>query len=132
MSSHRPASGITAAAVIDVLVVLVFVLIGRSSHTEGLTVAGIVSTAWPFLAGTAVGWAIGRPWREPLRLRPPDVAVWLGALVGGMVLRVLSGQGTELSFIVVAGTFLALFLLGWRGIATLVTRSRARQPSPTP
>lgn len=118
------AGPILSAAVLDVLVVLVFVVIGRSSHTEGLDIAGIASTAWPFLAGTALGWLAGRVWREPVRLRPASVAVWLGALVGGMVLRVLVGQGTELSFVVVAGTFLAVFLLGWRAVATLVARLR--------
>ncbi|MFZ2178426.1 MAG: DUF3054 family protein, partial [Rhodococcus sp. (in: high G+C Gram-positive bacteria)] len=32
------------------------------------------------------------------------------------VLRVVSGQGTAFSFILVAGTVLALFLIGWRAI----------------
>jgi Protein of unknown function (DUF3054) len=31
-----------------------------------------------------------------------------------MVLRVVSGQGTALAFIIVALAFLGLFLLGWR------------------
>jgi hypothetical protein len=31
-----------------------------------------------------------------------------------MVLRVVSGQGTALAFILVALAFLGLFLLGWR------------------
>ena len=41
---------------IDVACVLVFCAVGRRSHDEGLNVAGIASTAWPFLSGTAVGW----------------------------------------------------------------------------
>jgi hypothetical protein len=32
----------------------------------------------------------------------------------GMILRVVSGQGTAVAFIVVALAFLGLFLLGWR------------------
>jgi len=32
----------------------------------------------------------------------------------GMILRVLSGQGTTLAFIFVALAFLGLMLLGWR------------------
>lgn len=121
---------VVSAALLDFLVVLVFVVVGRSSHTEALSLAGIASTAWPFWAGTALGWLAGRVWREPVRLRPVSVAVWLGALVGGMVLRVLVGQGTELSFILVAGTFLAVFLLGWRAVATAFARAAARSRNP--
>jgi hypothetical protein len=47
-------------------------------------------------------------------LWPTGVLVWLGTLCGGMLLRVVSGQGTAFSFILVAATVLALFLLGWR------------------
>jgi hypothetical protein len=36
-----------------------------------------------------------------------------------MVLRVVSGQGTAIAFIVVALVFLGLFLLGWRVLARL-------------
>jgi hypothetical protein len=38
-----------------------------------------------------------------------------------MVIRVLAGQGTAAAFIVVALGFLALFLLGWRVVARIVT-----------
>ena len=43
---------------LDVGCVLVFVIIGRASHTQGESLAGIASTAWPFLAGLGV--EIGR------------------------------------------------------------------------
>ncbi len=45
---------------------------------------------------------------------PTGVIVWLSTLIGGMLLRAVSGQGTAFSFILVATTALALFLLGWR------------------
>ena len=44
----------------DAVCVVVFCTIGRRSHAEGLTVAGIAETAWPFLAGTAVGWLLAQ------------------------------------------------------------------------
>ena len=40
---------------VDVACVLVFCAVGRRSHDEGLNVAGIATTAWPFLSGTGVG-----------------------------------------------------------------------------
>ena len=108
------------AVVLDVCCVLVFVIIGRASHGEGL--AGIASTAWPFLAGLAFGWLAGRTWRQPFRLWPAGVGAWLGAVILGMLLRVVSGQGTAPAFVVVALAFLGLFLLGWRLLASLVSR----------
>ena len=108
---------------LDVLCVLVFVVIGRASHTQGESLAGIASTSWPFLAGLAAGWAVSRAWRRPLALRPAGIAAWLGTVAVGMALRVVSGQGTAVAFIIVALAFLGLFLLGWRLAARLLTRS---------
>jgi hypothetical protein len=110
------------AAVLDACCVLVFVVIGRASHTRGEALAGIASTAWPFLAGLVLGWAASRAWRRPLALVPAGVVIWLATVTVGMVLRVVSGQGTAVSFTVVALVFLGLFLLGWRAVATLIVR----------
>ena len=112
------------AVVLDVACVLVFVIIGRASHVQGESPAGIASTAWPFLAGLAGGWLAtaglaGRAWRQPFRLWPAGVGAWLGAVALGMVFRVVSGQGTAPAFIGVALAFLGLFLLGWRLLARL-------------
>jgi hypothetical protein len=123
MRNPRP----VIAAVLDICCVLVFVIIGRASHTKGEAVAGIASTAWPFLAGLAIGWlvlyAIGQ--RRPGRVFPAGVVAWLGTVALGMALRVVSGQGTAVTFIIVALIFLGLFLLGWRAIWALL---RARWP----
>ena len=117
------------AVVLDVACVLVFVIIGRASHGEGLI--GVASTAWPFLAGLAGGWlataglAGQRAWRQPFRLWPAGVGAWLGAVVLGMAFRVVSGQGTAPAFIGVALAFLGLFLLGWRLLARLPALRRS-------
>ena len=111
------------ALVLDCCCVLVFVMIGRASHTKGEALAGIASTAWPFLAGLGAGWLAARAWRRPLALWPAGIAVWLCTVALGMVLRVVSGQGTAPAFIVVALAFLGLFLLGWRLLARLAALS---------
>jgi hypothetical protein len=108
------------AAVLDVGCVLIFVIIGRASHAKGDAVAGIVSTSWPFLCGLGAGWAASRAWRRPFALRPGGLAAWLGTVTVGMLLRLVSGQGTAAAFIGVALAFLGLFLLGWRLIAGLL------------
>ena len=113
------------AVALDVGCVLVFVIIGRASHTKGESLAGVASTAWPFLAGLAGGWLVTaglagrRAWRQPFRLWPAGVGAWLGAVVLGMVFRVVSGPGTAPAFVGVALAFLGLFLLGWRLLARL-------------
>src|ERR1700749_2737823 len=132
------------AVILDCCCVLVFVVIGRARHVQGESLAGIASTAWPFLVGLAGGWLAARAWRQPFRLWPAGVGAWLraggpgivvpgvsgvgawlGAVALGMVLRVVSGQGTALAFIGVALAFLGLFLLGWRLLAGTLRRSPA-------
>jgi peptidoglycan/LPS O-acetylase OafA/YrhL len=121
----RP-SRLLPSAVLDICFVLAFVIIGRAAHTKGEALAGIASTAWPFLAGLAIGWLAARAWRRPAELLPAGVSAWLCAVAFGMVLRVVSGQGTAFAFILVALAFLGLFLLGWR-VAWLLAR-RWRYP----
>ena len=125
------ARGAVRAAVLDVAVVLVFVVIGRANHHDGDTVPGVASTAWPFLAGLAAGWLAARVWRRPAALVPSGIAAWLGTVAVGMVLRVVAGQGTAVSFIIVALCFLGLFLLGWRLLARLFSRRPVSPTSPT-
>ncbi len=113
---------------LDVCCVLAFVAIGRASHHDGETVAGLASTSWPFLAGLAAGLAVTRAWRRPAAILPAGLGAWLGAAGAGMLLRVLAGQGTAPAFIGVALAFLGLFLLGWRAVAAAWRRLRTGRP----
>lgn len=113
------------AAALDVVCILVFVAVGRHTHDHGISVAGMVSTSWPFLAGAAVGWLVGQGWRAPERIVPTGVAVWLSCVSLGMALRVVSGQGTAAAFIVVALAFLGATLLGWRALSGRLVRWNA-------
>ena len=116
--------GLAAAALttgLDACCVLAFVAVGRHTHHDGDGLAGIWHTAWPFLAGLAIGLLAARYWRRPQSITPAGIGAWLGAAGAGMVIRVLAGQGTAAAFIVVAGAFLALFLIGWRVLAKLAS-----------
>ena len=106
----RGAWGVVA----DACCVLVFVVAGRANHHAGETLAGVASTAWPFLTGLAVGELAARAWRCPLTLAPAGLSAWLGAVALGQLLRLVSGQGTDAAFVGVSAAFLGLFLLGWR------------------
>jgi peptidoglycan/LPS O-acetylase OafA/YrhL len=115
---------ILPAIAVDVICILVFAILGRSSHQETTDLLGVAHTAWPFLAGCLMGTLVGRTWRQPFSLRS-GVAVWLGTVAGGMVLRVLTSAGVQLSFIIVASCVLAIFLIGWRAVFRLIQRARA-------
>ncbi|MBC6463036.1 DUF3054 domain-containing protein [Actinomadura sp. HBU206391] len=110
---------VVTGAVLDLCCVIVFVVIGRSSHDEAGSVTGLLTTAWPFLAGMAAGWTVTRAWRRPAALIPVGVGVWLTTVALGMALRALSGQGTALAFVIVSLLFLGATMLGWRAVASL-------------
>lgn len=110
----------------DVAAVLVFCALGRRSHDEGLDVAGVAVTAWPFLTGTVVGWLLSRGWRRPTAVAPTGVVVWVCTVVVGMVLRKVTSAGVAVSFVVVASSVTALLLLGWRAALAAVLRQRAK------
>ena len=128
-SGRVPVSGAPRAAaaafVADAALVLLFAAIGRRSHAESGAVLGVLRTAWPFLAGTVLGWVVAVAWRRraPLGVRD-GIPVWLCAVAAGMLLRVASGAGTAFSFVVVATIVLGVFLLGWRALAALLRRRR--------
>jgi Protein of unknown function (DUF3054) len=106
----------------DALCVLVFCVLGRRSHAEGLTVAGVAETAWPFLTGAAVGWLLSRGWRRPVSLTPTGLTVWVCTVAIGMLLRKASSQSVAASFVVIASLVTALLLLGWRTAARIPVR----------
>jgi hypothetical protein len=79
------------------------------------------------LAGLGVGWLVMTAWRAPTAPVRTGLGVWAATVVGGMLLRAASGQGTALPFIIVATVTLLVLLVGWRLIAALVTRRRPRE-----
>ena len=123
----RPSWRLVAGSfALDVMLVLAFAAIGRASHGEDWLV-GLAITAWPFLVGLVAGWLITQAWRAPAAPVRTGLGVWAATVVGGMLLRAASGQGTAVAFIVVATLTLCLFLVGWRVIAALAAHSRSRR-----
>lgn len=114
------------AFVLDLLLVLAFATIGRATHEHGVTAAGVLDTAWPFLLGAAIGWGVVRLLSKgwPLEVGP-GITVWLATVVFGMLLRGVSGGGIALPFVLVAAGTLALLLVGWRALVTWRSRGSA-------
>lgn len=96
---------------VDLALVSVFAVIGRASHDEGLTVSGWAHTAWPFLTGALLGWAVVAKSGRPVGSARAGVLIWPCTVVGGMLLRTLSDQGTATPFVVVATLVLGLLLV---------------------
>lgn len=117
---------------VDVVLVVVFCLLGRRSHDEAVVGIGLLRTFWPFGTGLVLGWVIavavasGREGASAAkrfdgrRVWPTAVIIWLSTLIGGMLLRAVSGQGVAFSFFLVAASFLGLFLVGWRVVAQVL------------
>jgi hypothetical protein len=126
---------VATAALVDLVLVLLFAGIGRVSHGEDLTLAGMARTAGPFLVGWLVGWVLV-VLVPSTRVRPRSLlagaAVWVAVVVVGMLVRHGVGDGVESSFVVVTTIVVAVFLLGWRAVAALVARGRARSAAPAP
>ena len=128
--------GWPTAVVADAVAVVVFAAIGRASHHESTGIRGVWHTAWPFLAGAALGLAL----TAYTRVRPTSIGagvrVWVWTLVIGMVLRSATGGGTAVAFVVVATVVLGVFLVGWRAALLRHTWSRRigpfRRPRGTP
>lgn len=109
--------------VADVVLVTMFAALGRNAHEQSPW--GALETAWPFLIGALVGWAIVRAHRRPAAIFPTGVVIWLSTEIIGMLLRTVTGQGTALAFVLVSLGVLGLFLLGYRLIVLLIGRIRS-------
>lgn len=125
----KPATSVSARTVVagaaaDIILILAFAAIGRDAHHREEPVLGVLLTAWPFLAGAAAGWMAARAWRNPLSVLRAGVPVWLGSLIGGMVLRALTAQTVVVPFIIVATLALAVFLVGYRLLLVGLARLR--------
>ena len=130
MSTTDPASvshtaPVWPAAVADAVAVLAFTFIGFASH-DGSLLNAFGRVVWPFALAAAVGWVWTRAWQDPARLWPTGVLIWFTTVVVGLALRGVSGQGLAWTFGLVTMAFLAITMLGWRGLVAALRRPAPR------
>lgn len=125
---RSPGALLAITILADVAVIAAFVLMGRNSHEEGLSPASVLGVAAPFLIAAALSWAALAVWHRSSGRRaatsdlpslrsvwPDGVVVWLGTAVLGLVLRrLVFGDGTAASFVIVTCAVLGVGLVGWR------------------
>jgi len=111
----------------DLLVLVVFVALGRRSHDEGSGLAGFLRVWWPFAVALVVATVASGTWRAPLEWRRAIVA-WLVTVALGMTLRI-AVQGRELkpTFVIVTTVFVGAGMLGWRAVVRKLAARRARR-----
>jgi hypothetical protein len=113
----------------DVLVVLLFVVIGREDHGFVSDFDDYLRVASPFLIGLGLTILAVRAWRKPLDWKT-GVALALGTLLLGMLIRrFVFDSGTARAFIIVSAAFFIAGMVGWRllaaGVLKLLTVRRA-------
>lgn len=101
---------------LDLVLVIAFSIMGRAAHGESLGFAGIVRTGAPFVVGTLAGWGILLLARRNGSAVTDGLIVLVSTVVIGNIVRVLIGDGTHWSFILVTVIFLTVLMLGWRVI----------------
>ena len=109
----------------DLLVVVVFAIVGRISHARELNFTGFLATAWPFLVACLVAWAIITLISADGYGAQAGAIVWLVTLLGGLALRITAGDTAAIAFVSVAALFQLAGFAGWRLLAWLWRRRRA-------
>jgi hypothetical protein len=108
--------------VLDLLVVVSFVVIGRDSHGFTNDWGTTLEVALPFLLALSVGTGIAMMWMDPTS--------WLGGLViavvtvvGGLALRkYVFHDGTASTFVWLTAGWMTAWMVGWRLVAALIER----------
>lgn len=122
-TEHSPKRWVTVLLT-DLLLVLVFAVLGRTQHESGLTSMGILSTAAPFLVACVAGWSITQNWNSPISFWPNGILVWLVTVIGGLTLRSFFDHPPALSFQIVTLLVLGVLLLGHRIIRSVFGRRK--------
>ncbi len=104
--------------IIDVLVVAVFVGIGRTCAPSPDDPRGNDLDRVALCRGTGIGWACVVFGRRDSSTLASGAAILLCTVGAGMMLRVWAGQGTAFAFILVALGFLGALMLGLRLVAS--------------
>ena len=114
-----------AALAADLLVLVVFVVVGRRSHDEGSGLAGFLRVWWPFAVALVIATLASGTWRAPLEWRRAIVA-WLVTVALGMTLRIaVQGREFKPTFVIVTTVFVGAGMLGWRAVVRKVAARRA-------
>ena len=117
--------------VLDLLVVVSFVVIGRDAHGFTNDWSATLEVALPFLLALSVGTGVVMARMDPTS--------WLGGLViaaitvvGGLALRsYVFHDGTATTFVWLTAGWMTAWMVGWRLVAALIGRIAHRRGAST-
>jgi hypothetical protein len=110
---------------IDLVCVLAFTAVGMAMHDT--PASEFLLTAWPFVLGLAIAWALPGVRSLPLIIWPSGVLVWAVTTWLGLALRGVTGGGVSGAFPFVTAGVLALLIIGWRVIPEIKERRHEKQ-----
>ncbi|QUL80462.1 DUF3054 domain-containing protein [Brevibacterium sp. SMBL_HHYL_HB1] len=118
--SHLP-----IALIVDLILVVLFTIVGHYTHSHNFDPEGLMTTAWPFVASLVLAWLLAAVWDRPISPLATGTGVWAITVLVGLVLRGVTGAGGEpgtvpVSFMIVAASLNLITLVGWRIIASAV------------
>lgn len=121
-----PAASTSTVAImllIDAVLIVIFAIIGVSSHDGDLGILNIARVAIPFMLPYLLLAVAIKPGQLIHNVFPTGIALWLITVILGPVLRaIMFGDSSAMAFILVTAGVLGVFLLGRRIISTLVNR----------
>jgi Protein of unknown function (DUF3054) len=126
VTSDRVRRPVVAAA-IDGVCLVVFVLLGRSSHGLNGGSNWFLTVLWPFVVGWYAAALVTRLYRTATHpWRRAAATVTLGVVLALLVRVTATSRSTPVVFGVVAFSFLMLTTVGWRVAARFAARLRVR------
>lgn len=115
----------------DLVCVAALAVGGKNTHDASDSGWVVLAIVWPFaLAALLAHACLTWQGRRAHRVWPEGAIVVAVTYVLGMILRAVSGRGLAPGFLVVAGIFLALTMLGWRGVVRIARGPEARSSDP--
>lgn len=125
--SHLP-----IALIVDLILVVLFTIVGHYTHSHNFDPEGLMTTAWPFVASLVLAWLLAAVWDRPISPLATGTGVWAITVLVGLVLRGVTGAGGEpgtvpVSFMIVATSLNLITLVGWRIIASAVAGGSSRR-----
>lgn len=108
---------------IDLVLVLVFVWLGRITHDSG-GFTGYLGAAYPFVIALTAAWVL-LLWltlHPPTDIWPAGLGIWFVTAAGGLGIRLFGGGTVTGGFPWVTFGVLFAFLIGWRLIFWLARR----------
>ena len=111
------------APIADLVVLLLFVAIGRSSHHGPSGVGYFLRVLWPFALAMLLGYIATRLVLAPLAWRRV-AGTWVITIAVAEALRLsVQDRPWKPAFLVVATLFIGACMFGWRFVAARIRRS---------